>query len=167
VIVHLSLLLFRVDSSDAISLALNCCLKGQGSHWPCSRCRWCCLKALQRRAARVVIRGIGEERNGADSGVEFALDISLEGKRTNRCVICAAGKVKQGALFFRCVSPGLTPAGGALTACILWARNKPTNASATRMRTDAKPRMVRSELLEVVIVFMPAVAFFGLIVFTS
>jgi hypothetical protein len=95
------------------------------------------------------------------------LYIALEGKRTNRCVKCAAGKVKQGALLFRCVSPGLTPSGGGLTACILWARNKPTNASATRMRTNAKPRMVVSELLEVVIVFMPAVSFFGLIVFTS
>ena len=51
-------------------------------------------------------------------------------KRTNRCVKCAAGGVKQGALLFGCVSPGLTPSGGGLTACILWARNKPTNASA-------------------------------------
>ena len=111
--------------------------------------------------------GIGQERSGAESGVEFALGIALEGKQNNRCVKCVAGKVKQGALPFRCVSPGLTPSGGGLTACILWARNKPTNASATRMRTNGKPRMAMSELLEVVIVFMPAVSFFGLIVFTS
>ena len=90
----------------------------------------------------VLFFGVGAERTAADSGVEVALGIALEGKQTNRCVKCAAGKVKQSALPLRCVSPGITPAGGGLTACTLWARNKPTNASATRMRTDAKPRMV-------------------------
>ena len=85
---------------------------------------------------------VGAERAGADSGVEFALGIALEGKQNDRYVECVAGKVKEGAMPCRCVSPGITPAGGGLTACILWAGNKPTIASATRMRTDAKPRII-------------------------
>src|SRR4030095_12877973 len=119
------------------------------------------LKSVPVPVPVLLFCSIGQERSGAESGVEFALGIALEGKQTNRCVKCVAGKVKQGALPFRCVSPGITPVGGRLTPCILWAKNKPTNASATRMRTNSKPRMGRSELLEVITVFILVVSFFG------
>ncbi len=64
--------------------------------------------------------------------------------------------------------PGYPPSGGGLSACILSARTKPTNASAREMSTAGKPRTVRSELLDVVTLFMAIVFFlFWLVVFNS
>src|SRR4029453_10108217 len=67
------------------------------------------LKSVPVPVPVLLFCSIGQERSGAESGVEFALGIALEGKQTNRCVKLVAGKVKQGALPFPLCFPRHNP----------------------------------------------------------
>jgi hypothetical protein len=52
----------------------------------------------------IVIRGVCEEGASTDGCVKRVFGVAPERKQANRCVECAAGKVKEGALPFGCVA---------------------------------------------------------------